>query len=83
MKLTKKQMELDAVKWKKSEELGYDACGTFDYCEKCDKSLDNPCDKALKSFKAAAAENKPTKAKKPAAEKKAPAKCAAKKAKEQ
>ncbi len=52
MALTKKQRELDAVKWLKSEELGQDACGTFDYCACCNKALENPCDKAYKKFNA-------------------------------
>ena len=75
MALTKKQQELDLMKWKKSEELGADACGTFDFCEKCDKALENPCDKAYRKYHAAnkakkadaAVEKKP--AKKPAAKK--------------
>lgn len=50
MALTKKQMELDQIKWAKSQEMGADACGTFDYCVKCDKDLENPCDKAYKLF---------------------------------
>lgn len=80
MKLTKKQMELDLLKWKKSEELGEDACGTFDYCAYCDKALENPCDKAFKKMKAASTEKAPAPAKKPA-EKKAPSKPCAKKVK--
>lgn len=48
--LTKKQKELDVIKWEKSVAMGADACGTFDYCEKCDKSVENPCDKAFKAF---------------------------------
>lgn len=47
MALSKKQHELDVAKWEKSEQLGKDACGTFDYCGECDKSLENPCDKAF------------------------------------
>ncbi len=50
MAITKKQQELDVAKWLKSEEIGADACGSFDYCAKCDKSLENPCDKAFKAF---------------------------------
>lgn len=50
MAITKKQQQLDIMKWKKSEELGADACGTFDFCIKCDKSLENPCDKAYRKF---------------------------------
>ncbi len=67
MAITKKQSELDIIKWNKSVELGYDACGSFDYCAKCDKAVENPCDKAYAQFN-----------KKPAA-KKAVAKPAAKK----
>ena len=52
MAVTKKQKELDEIKWKKSEEQGFDACGSFDYCVKCDKTLENPCEKALKAFTA-------------------------------
>lgn len=72
MAITKKQKELDEIKWKKSEEQGFDACGSFDYCVKCDKSLENPCEKALKAFTA-----KPKKEAKPKTETKpkaAPAK---------
>ena len=50
MAITKKQKELDVIKWQKSEEMGADACGTFDYCAKCDKEKENPCDKAYKAF---------------------------------
>ncbi len=50
MAITKKQMELDKIKWEKSVEIGADACGSFDYCIKCDKNNENPCDKAYKSF---------------------------------
>ena len=50
MKLTKKQKELDIMKWEESVEQGYDACGSFLYCVKCDKALSNPCDKALRAY---------------------------------
>ncbi len=66
MAITKKQQELDLAKWLKSEEMGADACGSFDYCVKCDKSLENPCEKAFNAF------NKKPVAKKATA-KKAPA----------
>lgn len=56
MAITKKQKELDVIKWNKSAELGKDACGTFDYCAKCNKEVENPCDKAYTAF------NKPVKA---------------------
>ena len=71
MAITKKQQELDQIKWLKSEELGKDACGSFDYCAHCDKTLENPCDKAYKKLNA-----KPAVKKAPA--KKAPAKKPAK-----
>ncbi len=76
MAITKKQQEIDVLKWEKSNMLGRDACGTFDFCVKCDKSLENPCDKAFKKFNA-----KPKKAaaKKPATKKTAEKKPAAKK----
>ncbi len=50
MAITKKQMELDEMKWLKSEEAGQDLCGTYDYCAKCDKTKENPCAKAHTAF---------------------------------
>ena len=50
MAITKRQAELDKIKWIKSEQQGSDACGTFDYCVKCNKNLENPCDKAYQKF---------------------------------
>lgn len=52
MAITKKQKELDEIKWNKSVEMGADACGSFDYCAKCDKTKENPCDKAFKAYNA-------------------------------
>lgn len=52
MALTKKQMELDKIKWEISESLGVDACGSFEFCPLCNKELENPCDKAYKKFQA-------------------------------
>ena len=46
MAITERQKELDLVKWEKSQLLGLDACGTFDYCKHCDKAMENPCDNA-------------------------------------
>ena len=64
MAVSKKQQELDLLKWQKSEELGADACGTFDYCAKCDKTKENPCEKAFKAFnKKPAAKKMATKSK--------------------
>ena len=53
MALTEKQRELDELKWNRSNELGADACGTFDYCAHCDKSLENPCDLAYSKLNVA------------------------------
>ncbi len=50
MAITKRQKELDLLKWNKSVEIGADACGSFDYCVKCDKTKENPCDKAYTAF---------------------------------
>ena len=50
MAITKKQQQLDLRKWYKSEKLGVDACGTFDYCVKCNKNKENPCSKAYWKF---------------------------------
>lgn len=76
MAITKRQRELDEAKWLKSIELGADACGTFDYCEKCDKTLENPCDKAYKKLHAKPRAKCATKAK---TEEKAPCKRTCKK----
>ena len=43
--LEAKQSELDIIKWTDSEH-GTDMCGTYDYCEKCDKEKDFPCARA-------------------------------------
>lgn len=80
MAITKKQKELDELKWLKSEELGQDACGTFDYCTACDKTLENPCDKAYRKThtKPRAKKATGTAEKKPAAKKAATKKSASK-----
>lgn len=41
--LNERQVELDRIKWFKSQQEGRDTCGEFDYCKNCDKSLLNPC----------------------------------------
>lgn len=50
MSLSKKQQEFDVIKWKKSQELGIDACGTFDFCYLCNKSEENPCHQAYDRY---------------------------------
>lgn len=51
MGISKKQKELDKIKWDIGEERGCDPCGTFAYCEKCKKHEENPCEKAFKRYK--------------------------------
>ena len=43
--LESKQSELDIIKWNDSES-GTDMCGTYGYCDKCDKEKDFPCARA-------------------------------------
>ena len=50
MAITKKQIELDKMKWEVSQKEGRDACGSFDFCVKCDKALENPCHKAFTKY---------------------------------
>lgn len=48
--ITKKQRELDYIKYVASEQEGRDLCGEFDFCAKCDKSLENPCHRAYNRY---------------------------------
>ena len=63
MALTKKQMELDKIKWLKSEQMGCDACGSFEFCANCNKEIENPCDNALKLYNKIIKANKELKSK--------------------
>lgn len=58
MAISKKQKELDVMKWEKSIAMNKDACGSFDFCVKCDKNLENPCEKAFNKFNAKPATKK-------------------------
>ena len=51
--LESKQSELDIIKWNDSES-GTDMCGTYGYCDKCDKEKDFPCARAYYAKNAAA-----------------------------
>ncbi|MCX4362154.1 MAG: hypothetical protein OSJ74_02025 [Clostridia bacterium] len=64
--ITKKQQEMDIKKWNDSQRAGYDTCGTYDFCSNCDKTAENPCDKASKASKAAKPAAKKTASKKSA-----------------
>lgn len=50
MTLEEKQKELDLSKWNKSQSLRLDACGTFNYCANCNKTLKNPCAHAFGKY---------------------------------
>jgi len=50
MSIEERQKEMDMKKWLKSEELGHDACGEFDYCSHCDKTNTYPCATAFDLF---------------------------------
>lgn len=61
MNKLERQNALDVQKWIDSEQKGYDCCGSYDYCAKCDKQVEYPCAVAYDAFnaKAAKAEKKP------------------------
>lgn len=42
--LSAKQKKFDEQKWLDSEKAGFDTCGTYKFCGKCDKSIENPCE---------------------------------------
>ncbi len=48
--LRKLQDELDVAKWYDSQKRDADACGSYDYCAKCDKEVIYPCAKAKTAF---------------------------------
>lgn len=70
MNKVERQNALDVQKWIDSEQKGYDCCGSYDYCSKCDKQVEYPCAVAYDAFNAkqVKAKKKPA-AKKPAAKK--------------
>ena len=51
MPISKKQEELDEIKWYIGQEIGCDPCGSFEYCKYCNKQEENPCEKALNRYK--------------------------------
>ena len=63
MSISKKQDELDEIKWYMGQELGCDPCGTFAYCAKCKKDEENPCEEALKRYKESQRKSKKVKGK--------------------
>lgn len=63
MNKSERQNALDVQKWIDSEQKGYDCCGSYDFCTKCDKQVEYPCAVAYDAFnaKAVKAEKKPAK----------------------
>lgn len=53
MDYKKQQAKFDKAKWMDSVVAGYDKCGEYDFCVKCDKSLENPCARAAYKYKRA------------------------------
>lgn len=60
MNKSERQNALDVQKWIDSEQKGYDCCGSYDFCTKCDKQVEYPCAVAYDAFNAKA-EKKPAK----------------------
>ena len=59
MDYSKKQAELDLVKWYDSETKNYDTCGEYSYCKNCNKECDYPCAYAYELFTSAIKVSKP------------------------
>ena len=52
MDYSKKQKELDVIKWVDSEFKNYDTCGEYCYCCNCNKSEAYPCAYAFEKYNA-------------------------------
>ena len=50
MNYSKKQSELDIVKWIDSETKNYDTCGEYSYCCSCNKECAYPCAYAYEKY---------------------------------
>ena len=48
--ISDKQKIFNEKKWFDSIRYGKDMCGEYDFCCKCDKSLENPCEKAQEKY---------------------------------
>ncbi len=46
MDFKSQQDKFDDIKWYDSILAGYDRCGSYDFCNVCDKSEENPCARA-------------------------------------
>ena len=41
------QDKFDKIKWYDSIAVGYDCCGDYDFCVKCNKAEEYPCVRAM------------------------------------
>ncbi len=47
MDFATQQKQFDDVKWYDSIVAGCDLCGSYEFCDACDKALDHPCARAM------------------------------------
>ena len=45
------QDRFDEIKWYDSIVAGYDRCGTYEFCGRCDKEEENPCAQAAYRYR--------------------------------
>ena len=50
MDYSKRQEELDLIKWVDSETKNYDTCGEYEYCNNCNKNEAYPCAYAYERY---------------------------------
>ena len=50
MSLKTEQKKFDDVKWYDSILAGEDRCGSYDFCNKCEKELEYPCARAKQKY---------------------------------
>ena len=50
MDYSKRQEELDLIKWVDSESKNYDTCGEYSYCSNCNKNEAYPCAYAYERY---------------------------------
>ena len=51
MNFKNQQDQFDVVKWHDSILVGEDRCGSYEFCEKCDKTEIYPCARAACRYK--------------------------------
>lgn len=50
MTLQQEQNQFDEIKWLESVEAGEDKCGSYEFCEICNKKVSYPCARAARRF---------------------------------